>query len=200
MSNIYRRGEDSDIAWLPVNIPVYRADGYGMTTGSISPHRTRTRHTGDPHTRGVFHTRAIPYKYFPPPGTPPPLQPQNYTTILYWLGWADMKRDKPRDVVDAVRTRYLTLFNQFAWVPKPHNDRLRNHFQTWPGARIPSWDPANIPGEIHLEEDEHEHEYEDDPQHPDYVPAAQLVSNVRPVPLRILQMREEEEEFESDAE
>jgi hypothetical protein len=127
MSNIYRRGEDSDIAWLPVNIPVYRADGYGMTTGSISPHRTRTRHTGDPHTRGVFHTRAIPYKYFPPPGTPPPLQPQNYTTILYWLGWADMKRDKPRDVVDAVRTRYLTLFNQFAWVPKPHNDRLRKY-------------------------------------------------------------------------
>jgi hypothetical protein len=59
-SNIYRRREDSDIARLPVNIPVYRADGYGMTTGSTSPHRTRTRHTRDPHTRGVVHTRAIP--------------------------------------------------------------------------------------------------------------------------------------------
>jgi hypothetical protein len=32
-----------------------------MTTGSTSPHRTRTRHTRDPHTRGVVHTRAIPY-------------------------------------------------------------------------------------------------------------------------------------------
>ncbi|KAG1883720.1 hypothetical protein F4604DRAFT_1677458 [Suillus subluteus] len=45
---------------------------------------------------------------------------------------------------------------------------------------IPNWDPANVPGGFHLEEEE-------GLQHPDYVSAAQW-------------MREEEEESESEAE
>lgn len=41
-------------------IPIYRANGYSMTTGTTSLHHTHTCHTHDPHTHGVAHTHAIP--------------------------------------------------------------------------------------------------------------------------------------------
>jgi hypothetical protein len=43
------------------DIPVHHAYGYGIAAGLEIVHRTRTRHTRTPPTRGVVPTRAIPY-------------------------------------------------------------------------------------------------------------------------------------------
>ncbi|KAG0693136.1 hypothetical protein DFH29DRAFT_1007619 [Suillus ampliporus] len=155
-------------------------------------------------------------KFFPPPGTAPRLQPQNYPNMTYWMEWADMKRDKPAAIIDAIRTKYWALFKELYWIPKPYNDRLWKytpdsafitlpssykshapHVLINPGKLGPQWDPEHVAGEaVHEMEEELE---EVGIQDPDYVPAAEWIDNVPPIPMRIY-MRQEEEESGSDDE
>jgi hypothetical protein len=153
--------------------------------------------------------------FFLPPGTPPRLQPQNYPSMTYWMEWADMKRDKPANVIDAIRKKYWSLFKELYWIPKPYKDRLWKytaddnfitlpstlpssapHIIINPGKLAPTWDPERVPGGGRQEAEEEEEE-EAEVIDPDYVPAAEWVSNIPPIPMRIY-MRQEEEESESD--
>jgi hypothetical protein len=151
--------------------------------------------------------------FFPPPGTSPRLQPQNYPNMIYWMQWADMKRDTPTRVIDAIRVKYWSLFKTLYWVPKPYSDRLWKyttddnfitlpstytssapHIIINPGRLAPTWDLERVPGgDLQEAEDEEEEEVID----PDYVPASEWVSNIPPIPMRIY-MRQEEEESGSD--
>ncbi|KAG1720856.1 uncharacterized protein EDB91DRAFT_1256796 [Suillus paluster] len=155
-------------------------------------------------------------KFFPPPRTAPPLQPQNYPNMTYWIEWADMKRDKPAAIIDIIRSKYWDLFKELYWIPKPYNDRLWKytpdsafvilpsthtssapHLLINPGRRAPTWDPERVAGEaVEVAEEEEE---EPAVQDPDYVPATEWIDNVPPIPMRIY-MRQEEEESGSDTE
>ncbi|KAG2133223.1 uncharacterized protein EDB93DRAFT_1107682 [Suillus bovinus] len=153
-------------------------------------------------------------QFFIPPGTAPRLQPQNYPNMTYWMEWADMKRDKPAHVIDAIRTKYWALFKELYWIPKPYNDRLWKytedsafttltstykssapHLLINPSRQPPRWVPEHVTGDA-LQEQEEEEE-EQTVHDPDYVPDTEWVDNVPPVPMRIY-MREEEEESGSD--
>ncbi|KAG2048355.1 hypothetical protein BDR06DRAFT_976026 [Suillus hirtellus] len=150
-------------------------------------------------------------KFFPPPGTPPRLQPQNYPNMTYWMQWADMKRDTPAHIIDEIRTKYWALFKQLYWIPKPYADRLWKYTEdsgfvtlpsTWklaaphviinPGKPAPTWEPAvEEPQEFAVVSEDEEEEVQI--LDPDYVPAAEWIDNVPPIPMRIY-MRQEEEE------
>ncbi|KAG2355242.1 hypothetical protein BDR07DRAFT_1381622 [Suillus spraguei] len=153
-------------------------------------------------------------KFFPPPGTAPRLQPQNYPNMSYWMEWADMKRDKPAYLIDEIRTKYWGLFKQLYWIPKPYNNRLWKysedsgfvtlpstyklsapHVIIHPSKAAPTWQPT-VDDELALEEEEDDEE--DEIQDPDYVPAAEWIDNVPPIPMCIYMRQEEEESSDSD--
>ncbi|KAG2029692.1 hypothetical protein BDR03DRAFT_1018076 [Suillus americanus] len=155
-------------------------------------------------------------KFFPPPGTPPRMQPQNYPNMTYWMDWADMKRDKPAYIIDEIRTKYWALFKLLYWVPKPYSDRLWKysedsafatlptnykssapHVITNPGKPTPTWQPA-VDGAEELAGEEEEDNEAPEVLDPDYVPAGEWIDNVPPIPMRIYMRQEEEESSDSD--
>ncbi|KAG2034289.1 hypothetical protein BDR03DRAFT_984510 [Suillus americanus] len=149
-------------------------------------------------------------KFFPPPSTPPRLQPQNYPNMTYWMQWADMKGDTPAHIINQIRTKYWALFKQLYWIPKPYADCLWKYTEdsgfvtlpsTWklaaphviinPGKPAPTWEPAvDEAGEFAVEEEE---EVEVQICDPDYMPAAEWIDNVPPIPMHIYMRKEEEE-------
>jgi hypothetical protein len=147
-------------------------------------------------------------QFFPPLGTPPRLQPQNFPTMQYWLTWAEMKRDMAADALNEVRTKYWALFKEFIWIPKPYSDRLwkynphpdfhvfpRGYTQSAPHILIncafpsPTWAPERVTGAATF--DEEDEDADDGYDHP----RAEWVDDRQPIPLRIL-LREEEEDSE----
>ncbi|KAG1718437.1 hypothetical protein EDB19DRAFT_1920593 [Suillus lakei] len=187
---------------------VVTEDIYKETNLALIFHRVQWKRAHPVEWREAFD------KFFPPPGTAPRLQPQNYPNMSYWMEWADMKRDKPAYLIDEIRTKYWGLFKQLYWIPKPYNDRLWKysedsgfvtlpstyklsapHVIIHPSKAAPTWQPA-VDDELALEEEEEDEEAEI--QDPDYVPAAEWIDNVPPIPMRIYMRQEEEESSDSE--
>ncbi|KAG2746285.1 hypothetical protein P692DRAFT_20849548 [Suillus brevipes Sb2] len=132
--------------------------------------------------------------FFLPPSTPPRLQPQNYPSMMEW---ADMKHDKPANIIDTIRKKYYHTRTDSGSTPQmitsslshPHSDPLHHTSLS----TLANWHQHGILNVCLEETEEEEVEVID----PNYIPAAEWVSNILPIPMHIY-MRQEEEKSESD--
>ncbi|KAG2127431.1 hypothetical protein BD769DRAFT_1668077 [Suillus cothurnatus] len=116
--------------------------------------------------------------FFPPPGTSPRLQPQNYPNMIYWMQWSKV----------LVSFQDAVLDDNFITLPSTYTSSTP-HIIINPGRLAPTWDLERMPGgDLEEAEDEEEEEVID----PDYVPASEWISNIPPIPMCIY-MRQEEE-------